>query len=164
MHFKHSRAVANWSYRWIKLRPNYCSISWHTADQKRAVRHHAMVFISCFTAVFFLRLYFARLFHYSVKILIPLEASDENWAKILYPCHTWIANYTIFFQKSNELNKKLLDLINDSRDIHLVGSEVRGLYFLRLSIGSAACDEEAVKFAWATVQKYASKLLNEFDL
>ena len=53
------------------------------------------------------------------------------------------------------LNQALLERINDSGDLYLTQTRVRGAYVIRLSIGQTRTEWRHVEAAWQTIQKTA---------
>ncbi|XP_047737146.1 LOW QUALITY PROTEIN: aromatic-L-amino-acid decarboxylase-like [Hyalella azteca] len=59
----------------------------------------------------------------------------------------------------NALHKRLVQRINKDGDIHLVASEVRGVHFLRVAVGSRFTEPEDMVFAWQAIERATSALL-----
>ncbi|XP_039272616.2 aromatic-L-amino-acid decarboxylase-like [Styela clava] len=66
-------------------------------------------------------------------------------------------------KKNRDINDRLLRQINDSREIHFISSEVEGIYFLRVSVGVIACDENAVKNCWEVIKRHTNSLFDQID-
>ncbi|RXG54180.1 hypothetical protein Avbf_07882, partial [Armadillidium vulgare] len=65
---------------------------------------------------------------------------------------------------TNELNEKLLHMINHGGIIHLVPGTVKGIYFLRFAICSQYTESHDVALSWDVVKKAATDLLkNEIE-
>jgi len=62
-------------------------------------------------------------------------------------------------QGSNELNKELLDTINNDGRIHMVPSESKGVFFLRFAVCASRTEAEDVTFAWSVIVELAERLL-----
>ncbi len=60
--------------------------------------------------------------------------------------------------KINEVNKKLLESINDSREYHLVGSIVENVYFLRFVVCNHNTTVDHIQKAWADIKKLSSTI------
>ena len=69
--------------------------------------------------------------------------------------------YILYFQKSNEVNEKLLKAINDDRRIHMVPSIIRGVYFLRFAICASRTNLQDVNYAWKVILEMTEKVLKE---
>ncbi|KAF2359997.1 Pyridoxal phosphate-dependent decarboxylase [Trinorchestia longiramus] len=63
----------------------------------------------------------------------------------------------------NAFNARLVKRINEDGAIHLVASEVAGVYFLRLAVCSRFTESEDMVFAWKAVERLTSQLLKEED-
>ncbi|KAK3087862.1 hypothetical protein FSP39_011631 [Pinctada imbricata] len=61
---------------------------------------------------------------------------------------------------SNELNEKLLKLINDDRRIHIVPSKVKDTYFLRLAICASRTTSQDVRLAWNVTREITNGLMS----
>ncbi|XP_018025861.1 aromatic-L-amino-acid decarboxylase, partial [Hyalella azteca] len=61
----------------------------------------------------------------------------------------------------NAFNKRLLQRLNKDGDIHLVASEARGVYFLRVAVCSRFTESEDMEFAWRTIERTTSVMLAE---
>uniref|UniRef100_A0A915KK87 Uncharacterized protein n=1 Tax=Romanomermis culicivorax TaxID=13658 RepID=A0A915KK87_ROMCU len=59
----------------------------------------------------------------------------------------------------NDSNKKLVNFINDSHRIHLVGANLKGQFVLRFSISSQLTTDDDVKFAWSVICDMADKVM-----
>ena len=59
------------------------------------------------------------------------------------------------------MSKDLLKKINGHGAIHLVPSEIRGMYFLRLAICSRYTEEKDIDFSWQEIRAQADLTLAE---
>ena len=62
-------------------------------------------------------------------------------------------------QGSNELNKELLDKINNDGRIYLVPADCKGVYFLRFAVCATRSEEKDVQFAWSVIVQLTEQLL-----
>jgi aromatic-L-amino-acid decarboxylase len=62
-------------------------------------------------------------------------------------------------EKLNELNEKLLGVINDSGKLFISHTKINGKYIIRISISGLRTEERHVKNAWILIRKEAEKLL-----
>lgn len=62
-------------------------------------------------------------------------------------------------QGSNKRNAALLSLINGGGKIHIVPSNIRGLYFLRFAVCALLAEPADVEFAWTEVRHQAAQLV-----
>merc|ERR1711973_354658 len=60
---------------------------------------------------------------------------------------------------SNELNRKLLDSINESGRLHMVPTYMKGEYVIRLAVCAEKANEDDMDAAWKIIQEFASKLV-----
>ncbi|KAI5633968.1 pyridoxal-dependent decarboxylase conserved domain-containing protein [Phthorimaea operculella] len=63
----------------------------------------------------------------------------------------------------NELNKELLRCINSRGKIHLIPSEIDGVYFLRLAICSRMTEESDIHFSWEEIRTSADETLKTYN-
>jgi len=59
---------------------------------------------------------------------------------------------------SNDLNRKLLDSINDSGRLHMVPTYMKGEYVIRMALCAEKATEEDMEAAWQIIQEFASKI------
>lgn len=59
----------------------------------------------------------------------------------------------------NELNKKLLESMNDSGRVFMTHAVIEGIYVIRCAIGATLTDYRHVNMAWKVVQEHANVLL-----
>lgn len=59
---------------------------------------------------------------------------------------------------SKEFNKKLLDQLNTSGEIMLTGSEIKGIYFLRMAIGGTWTNQKHIDKALSLIKRALEKL------
>lgn len=64
-------------------------------------------------------------------------------------------------QGSNELNEKLLKLINTDGRIHLVPGKIRDMYFIRFAVCASSTESSDITLAWNIVKELATSLLEE---
>merc|ERR1712035_311266 len=64
---------------------------------------------------------------------------------------------------SNALNRKLLDTINDSGRLHMVPTNMKGEYVIRVALCAEKACEADVDAAWSIVQEYADELMPAVD-
>ncbi|KAK7275316.1 hypothetical protein RIF29_16429 [Crotalaria pallida] len=62
----------------------------------------------------------------------------------------------------NEMNRKLLDLINSSGSAYMTHGEVEGAFVIRCAIGATLTEEHHVIKAWKLVQEHTNSLLGVF--
>ena len=60
---------------------------------------------------------------------------------------------------ANEINRKLLDSINDSGTIFMTHAVVEGMFVIRCAVGATLTDEVHVIMAWKIVQEHADAIL-----
>ncbi|KAJ7969035.1 Tyrosine decarboxylase [Quillaja saponaria] len=63
---------------------------------------------------------------------------------------------------ANEVNRKLLDSINDSGVVYMSHAMVEGVYVIRCAIGATLTEEQHVLMAWKVVQEHADAILNKY--
>ncbi|XP_028782612.1 tyrosine decarboxylase 1-like [Neltuma alba] len=61
----------------------------------------------------------------------------------------------------NEINRKLLDLINGSGKVFMTHGKVEGAFVIRCAIGATLTEEQHVIMAWETVQEQATSILSK---
>ena len=71
-----------------------------------------------------------------------------------------LQNY-VHFQQTNELNKILLEKIDEDGRIHMVPSISKTVYFLRFVVCASNTELSDIQFAWTVIQEIASKVLSE---
>ncbi|XP_075351773.1 aromatic-L-amino-acid decarboxylase isoform X5 [Mycteria americana] len=64
---------------------------------------------------------------------------------------------------SNDLNKALLESINEAKKIHLVPCHLREKFVLRFAICSRTVESTHVKFAWQHISQLATDLLKTWE-
>ncbi|KAH3798066.1 aromatic-L-amino-acid decarboxylase-like [Dreissena polymorpha] len=64
---------------------------------------------------------------------------------------------------SNATNERLLKAINADGRIHMVPSEVRGVYFLRFAVCASRTTESDVSFAWDVIRELTESVLKDSD-
>ncbi|XP_077968985.1 aromatic-L-amino-acid decarboxylase-like isoform X1 [Styela clava] len=93
----------------------------------------------------------AKLFETYVK-------KDKRF-EVVFPVHLSLVCIRLAVSEDSKVNKginvELLKRINQAKEIYLVPSEVEDVYFLRISVGTVACDENAIKNCWNVIQKHA---------
>jgi len=62
---------------------------------------------------------------------------------------------------SNDLNRELLDSINNSGRLHMVPTYMKGEYVIRMAVCAEKATEEDMEAAWQIIQEFASKLFND---
>nr|P17770.1 RecName: Full=Aromatic-L-amino-acid decarboxylase; Short=AADC; AltName: Full=DOPA decarboxylase; AltName: Full=Tryptophan decarboxylase; Short=CrTDC [Catharanthus roseus]AAA33109.1 tryptophan decarboxylase (EC 4.1.1.28) [Catharanthus roseus]CAA47898.1 tryptophan decarboxylase [Catharanthus roseus] len=60
-----------------------------------------------------------------------------------------------------EVNKKLLDMLNSTGRVYMTHTIVGGIYMLRLAVGSSLTEEHHVRRVWDLIQKLTDDLLKE---
>lgn len=61
--------------------------------------------------------------------------------------------------RSNEVNKALLEGLNQTGKVFLVGTELGGRFTLRMAIGSAGTQAHHVEGAWQLICQHADQVL-----
>lgn len=61
--------------------------------------------------------------------------------------------------KLNELNEKLLHIINESGKLFISHSKINGKYFIRVSISGLRTEEKNVRNAWILIRKESERLV-----
>nr|XP_039269717.1 aromatic-L-amino-acid decarboxylase-like isoform X2 [Styela clava] len=93
----------------------------------------------------------AKLFETYVK-------KDKRF-EVVFPVHLSLVCIRLKVSEDPKVNKsinvELLKRINQAKEIYLVPSEVEDVCFLRISVGTVACDENAIKNCWNVIQKHA---------
>jgi glutamate/tyrosine decarboxylase-like PLP-dependent enzyme len=59
----------------------------------------------------------------------------------------------------DDLNRRLLEGLNQTGEVFLTHTSLRGKYVLRLSIGSRTTEERHVKEAWELIKTKAAEVL-----
>jgi aromatic-L-amino-acid/L-tryptophan decarboxylase len=62
---------------------------------------------------------------------------------------------------NNEMNKKLLEMINASGKIYMTHAVIGGIYVMRFAVGASLTEEFHVRDAWKVVQHHADLLLSQ---
>ncbi|QHO37633.1 phenylacetaldehyde synthase-like [Arachis hypogaea] len=62
---------------------------------------------------------------------------------------------------ANQINRKLLDSINDSRRVYMSHAMVEGIFEIRCAVGATLTQEEHVIMACKVVQEHANVILNK---
>jgi len=62
----------------------------------------------------------------------------------------------------NELNRKLLSLINESGRLHMVPTYMKGEYVIRLAVCAENACKDDMTAAWEIIQEYADQLVERF--
>ncbi|KAL1320586.1 hypothetical protein AAHE18_14G066300 [Arachis hypogaea] len=60
----------------------------------------------------------------------------------------------------NQINRKLLDSINDSGRVYMSHAVVEEIFVIRCAVGATLTDEKHVMMAWKVVQEHADAILN----
>ncbi|KAK4270060.1 hypothetical protein QN277_023145 [Acacia crassicarpa] len=63
----------------------------------------------------------------------------------------------------NEINSKLLDLVNDSGKVYMSHGKVEGAFVIRCAIGATLTEEQHVIVAWNIVKEYATSILSKLS-
>ncbi|XP_026431450.1 tyrosine/DOPA decarboxylase 1-like [Papaver somniferum] len=63
----------------------------------------------------------------------------------------------------NELNRRLLESINASGQVHMTHGMIGGLYIIRFAVGATLTEERHVTLAWKVVQEHADILVGSLD-
>lgn len=61
---------------------------------------------------------------------------------------------------ANEINRKLVDSINDSGTVYMTHAIVGGVFVIRCAIGATLSEKKHVIMAWKVVQEHADAILN----
>ncbi|KAL1363391.1 hypothetical protein HN51_011606 [Arachis hypogaea] len=62
---------------------------------------------------------------------------------------------------ANEINRKLLDSMNESGRVYMSHAMVDGMFVIRCAIGATLTQQEHVIMAWKIVQEHANTILNK---
>ncbi|KAL1325577.1 hypothetical protein AAHE18_13G170200 [Arachis hypogaea] len=62
---------------------------------------------------------------------------------------------------ANEINRKLLDSMNESGRVYMSHAMVDGMFIIRCAIGATLTQQEHVIIAWKIVQEHANTILNK---
>ncbi|MED6201691.1 hypothetical protein PIB30_097490 [Stylosanthes scabra] len=62
---------------------------------------------------------------------------------------------------ANEMNKKLLDSVNESGRVYMSPAMVEGMFVIRCAVGATLTQEEHVIMAWNVLQEHANAILND---
>lgn len=65
------------------------------------------------------------------------------------------------FQGLNEVNERLLKIINDDRRIYMVLFKVNDIFFLRFVVCVLRIELKDVKFVWEVIQELTEKISDE---
>ncbi|WP_372639015.1 aspartate aminotransferase family protein [Fodinibius sp.] len=104
--------------------------------------------------------------HISLAQDLKKRISNHRDFKILAPvplntiCFRFQPPHISDEQKLNELNKQLLDQIQESGKLFLTHTKLDGKYTIRMVIGSTNVQERHVEKAWGLLQQAAMKLIN----
>jgi len=60
---------------------------------------------------------------------------------------------------SNDLNRKLLDSINDSGRLHMVPTYMKGEYVIRMAVCAEKATEDDMEAAWQITKEFADALV-----
>jgi len=60
---------------------------------------------------------------------------------------------------SNDLNRKLLDSINESGRLHMVPTYMKGEYVIRFAVCAEKATEDDMDAAWKIIEEFASTVL-----
>jgi aromatic-L-amino-acid decarboxylase len=66
-------------------------------------------------------------------------------------------------QEINDLNEKLLEAVNQSGEVFLSHTKLRGRFGIRLAIGNLKTTWEDVSYAWEIIQKKATELWRAYE-
>lgn len=95
--------------------------------------------------------------------LVTQECSRQDIKSVC--CHSKQLELYFFLapscQGSNELNQKLLERINKSREIHLVPCQLDDRFVLRFAICARSTDSHHILQAWRHITKLSFELLQE---
>ncbi|PIK50113.1 putative aromatic-L-amino-acid decarboxylase, partial [Apostichopus japonicus] len=64
---------------------------------------------------------------------------------------------------TNQRNKDLLDRINKTGKIHMIGTQLKGRYILRFAVCAATTESRHVMYAWQVIKHCANDLLSDVD-
>jgi aromatic-L-amino-acid decarboxylase len=67
-------------------------------------------------------------------------------------------------ERSNELNRKLLESINMSGRVYMTHTVVGGVYAIRFAVGATLVEERHIIMAWKVVQEHANVILNTYKV
>lgn len=89
--------------------------------------------------------------------------APRNFALVCFRVLPWpndisVANHV---EPVNELNKKLLESINESGNVYMSSTVVDGAYIIRCAIGATLTEERHVIRAWKVIQEHADALLSK---
>uniref|UniRef100_A0A2N9FWM7 Tyrosine decarboxylase n=1 Tax=Fagus sylvatica TaxID=28930 RepID=A0A2N9FWM7_FAGSY len=79
----------------------------------------------------------------------------------------WILGSTVGIlseERSNELNRKLLESINMSGHVYMTHTVVEGVYAIRFAVGATLVEERHIIMAWKVVQEHANVILNTYKV
>ena len=89
--------------------------------------------------------------------------APRNFALVCFRVLPWPNNISVanHVEPVNELNKKLLESINDSGNVYMSSTVVDGAYIIRCAIGATLTEERHVIRAWKVIQEHADALLSK---
>ena len=90
--------------------------------------------------------------------------APRNFALVCFRVLPWPNDISVAYhvERVNELNKKLLESINESGNVYMSSSVVDGAYIIRCAIGATLTEERHVIRAWKVIQEHADDLLSKY--
>jgi tyrosine decarboxylase len=92
------------------------------------------------------------------KLFEELVNSDSRF-EIVVPRTITLVCFRLKHENAEELNKKLLLLLNESGKIYLSHAIIRGVYTIRFAIGGTNQQEQHIRNSWQLIQETATKVL-----
>nr|POF14829.1 tyrosine/dopa decarboxylase 3 [Quercus suber] len=89
--------------------------------------------------------------------------APRNFALVCFRVLPWPNDISVAYhvERVNELNKKLLESINESGNMYMSSTVVDGAYIIRCAIGATLTEERHVIRAWKVIQEHADALLSK---
>ena len=67
----------------------------------------------------------------------------------------------VCLQGSNELNSDFLKAINDSGKVHMIGTDLRGQFVLRMAVASVQTTESDMDVTWKIITSIAESVMKK---
>ena len=83
-----------------------------------------------------------------------LITKDPDFEMIVPP-HLGLACFR--YKDSNEVNEKLVNVINEDRRIHLVPTKINDVFFLRLAICSLETNSKDIEYTYQVIKDLVPK-------
>lgn len=100
---------------------------------------------------------------YQVKLAREFKALVMSDSRFTIEAEVILGLVCFRLKGSNQRNRELLERINKSGKIHMIGTELKGRYILRFAVCSAETESRHVMYAWKVIKSTTNELLSEVN-